>query len=357
MRIHSHFTDYVRSIVDAGGDYRSVEIPDEIFQEINYDLKRLLNHHGLTPFMLDCSGEKWDAETLLEMTSICFLAVFIGNDSSTTQLEHLVGMVSCGNSIEGAVRNKINWFVQDLHRKKFPRSYGIRSNLVATVQLIEDENREDLRRISRNRKVSDECLIGPRGAAKTEAIQETAIQDFVVGSSTWQDALEIVHRTSKEALQRSKAGIEEMGSQGAVPFLFGGLKSIIISNCSEKQGKNTGDDVESELLDEFSQSDRNFDNPDRYESAEAREELVSQVRAGIEGIYSGKKGAAALRKRLHLFYDSVLELRGELAPGDKLKQVALGEKLDMATSTVSDLMKKIKAIEAPIIQKYVAENC
>ena len=120
MELHRVFTDHVRQIMD-GAD---VDI-ESVLSKLKPDLLAQLKRRGLKPSSLGYAGERWDDESLEEITYDCYGYAFIGLEGKLgRQRAYLEAKVASGKAIEGLVRQKVKWFVQELHEKKYADGSG-----------------------------------------------------------------------------------------------------------------------------------------------------------------------------------------------------------------------------------------
>lgn len=339
MELHRVFTDHVRQIMD--GAYIDIE---SVLGKLKPDLLAQLKRRGLKPSSLGYAGERWDDESLEEITYDCYAYSFIGLEGKLgRQRAYLEAKVASGKAIEGLVRQKVKWFVQEIHETKYADGSGVFKNLKSAILEIVAEGGAEL---STGDNISAESVVFI-SSENDEALPLEMIElgEFVLASSLWSEVIKVASRQSEKAKKQCKLAIFEMIKIGKVPFLFG---QLVVAVSAQLTDKTTGNE-KSEL--EFSEEGvtriRTDTFDDRYQLLESKEALCDQVRQAIESLLN--KGPKSKKQLLNIF-DTFVSLRSQ--DHGKVKQVDVRTQMGIARSTFSDYMKLLDSILEPILNEY-----
>lgn len=346
MKKHSLFTDHVRDLLTGGNS-----VSEELIERLKVDLVFNLNRRGLTPPSLGYSGNDWTGEAIDDIAFHCYAYAFIGLDGNLgRQRAYLESKVQDGKSIEGLVRNKINWFVQELHQKKYPKDSGVYKNLVKALRGIVSEVPPKLFWLNASEKINSRSIFGKEDSPIDQCILVDELGEFVVNSKVWDAAFAKIARFSDAATALAKTAIHATADGGKIPFLFGDVKTVVSAEIKEINESAGDEDSEWEFSeDENPKKVRTEGFDTRYEDKETREQVVAAVYEAIEGLPKGEN----TKRQLRLVFDSFLEKRLVAGVGEKVKQADVRKELGIARSTMSDYVKTLEGLEDPIIRRIL----
>lgn len=349
MKPHSIFTDHIKDLLEGVNS-----LPEELLSELKNDLKLSLRKRGLFPRDLDYSGEHWSGDTLDEIAFDCYAFAFIGLEGTPGhQREYLEAKVRSGKSIEGLVKTKIRWFVQELHQRKYPRDSGIFKNLRKAVQeLVFDENNR-LTLLSQEEKISSPSILGFSGMSEASSILIDEIGEFITASKSWLAALRVMERFSSHATEMSKTAINETADAGKLPFRLGDLKVVAADKIDELVGPesrtNSAFETHENEIHAFSRTEN---EESRYSNVEYSDKLIEEVYLAIESLSKGARTKEQIRK----VFDAFVTKRRLAGVGEKVKQAEVRLELGIARSTMSDYMNILQKLETPIVENFLRET-
>ena len=273
--------------------------------------------------------------------------------TSGHQREYLEVKVRSGKSIEGLVKTKIRWFVQELHQRKYPRDSGIYKNLRKALQdLVFDVNNK-LIQLSEQEKISSSSVFGFAGMSEASSILIDDIGEFVTSSKSWIAALKVIERFSSHATKLSKIAINETADARKLPFRLGDLKVVAADKVEEIVGPESRNNSAFEDHENEIHAFSRIENEEsRYFNVEYSNKLIEEVHLAIENLPKG----ARIKEQIRKVFDTFVTKRRMAGEGEKVKQAEIRQELGIARSTLSDYMNILQTLEKPIIEKFLRET-
>ncbi|MEQ1827867.1 MAG: hypothetical protein ABL921_18040 [Pirellula sp.] len=358
------FTNHVLQL-GAGDD----QVPDEVLGKLASRLRLELRRRRLlrcNPSVFGLSGTSLrEMAPFQDLLNDCYVDIFFGvGKNAGRKLAALLIQAQAGNSIDALIQHSLHHYVHDLHTRAFPKSAGVYKNVLgAATALIRRSGNEVCVLSSTEQTIRVSSVLGSPGST-SKVIERSRLVRSISESTVWPDALRVVCKPSRSAVEKTALGVLELIRDGVQPFVVEQLKDAVESMAYELAATPAEwlGSMDSDSEQEFPKLIRTFLDEHSYESRQAKlDEFLVEAKAAIlrecpcsgtsSGTSSGtgsgpKKGQ--VQETLCRILDSFAEKCRHASPEHVISQSQVAGDLGIAKQTMSDYMKLLRRILARI---------